>query len=355
MQESAADPDELDLALIHALQLDPRAPWSRVGTALGVDAVTAARRWSRLAEAGIAWVTAHPVGLLQTAAFIEVDCEAGEVLATAATLARWPHVVSIEHTSGAHDLLLTVATPGLNALSRYLRDGIGTVAGVRATRTQLVTRAYALGGDWRLGALDARQLEQMGSPVQISTGTVRPLPEVERRLLRLLCHDGRASLTELAVGLGCGLSTVRRRLRSMIADRALVLRCDVAQPLSGWPVCLTLSAQSPADQLVAIANGLATLPETRSCAITTGGSTNVVHSTWLRSLHDAHRLELLLAERYPALRITDRAVTLGHVKRTGRLLDDEGRSIGIVPMDVWTDPVEAARAAGLSRSGITGG
>ncbi|MFI6288203.1 Lrp/AsnC family transcriptional regulator [Streptomyces sp. NPDC051018] len=144
MQESAEGVDELDLALINALQLDPRAPWSRVGTALGVDPVTAARRWSRLAEEGIAWVTAHP-GRLPVVAFIEVDCEAGWVPATAATLARWPHVVSVEHTSGAHDLLLTVMLPGLNALSRFVRDSVGTVNGVRATRTQLITKVYALG------------------------------------------------------------------------------------------------------------------------------------------------------------------------------------------------------------------
>ncbi|WP_241196675.1 AsnC family protein, partial [Streptomyces sp. ADI95-17] len=39
---------ELDLALVDALQAAPRAPWSRIGRALGVDATTAARRWERL-------------------------------------------------------------------------------------------------------------------------------------------------------------------------------------------------------------------------------------------------------------------------------------------------------------------
>ncbi len=51
--------DELDLSLINTLQLGPRAPWAQIGAALGVDPVTAARRWSRLVESGSAWVTAH--------------------------------------------------------------------------------------------------------------------------------------------------------------------------------------------------------------------------------------------------------------------------------------------------------
>ncbi|MDH6576360.1 NAD kinase [Kitasatospora sp. MAP5-34] len=50
--------DELDLALVNALQLQPRAPWSLLGQTLGISPVTAARRWRRLSEAGIAWVTA---------------------------------------------------------------------------------------------------------------------------------------------------------------------------------------------------------------------------------------------------------------------------------------------------------
>ncbi|MFC7564574.1 AsnC family transcriptional regulator [Actinomadura namibiensis] len=49
--------DELDLALVNALQLDPRAPWSRLSGPLGVDAATLSRRWSRLTESGAAWVT----------------------------------------------------------------------------------------------------------------------------------------------------------------------------------------------------------------------------------------------------------------------------------------------------------
>ncbi|MFI6288204.1 Lrp/AsnC family transcriptional regulator [Streptomyces sp. NPDC051018] len=181
--------------------------------------------------------------------------------------------------------------------------------------------------------------------MEVGGPTVRPLPATDRHLIRLLSRDGRASLTELAAELGCGIGTVRRRLRSMVAERSVLLRCDVAQPLSGWPVPVTLWAQVPAGQRDTIAKDLTTVPETRSCAIMTGGSGNFHYGAWLRSLDDTHRLELLLAERYPALRITARMVTLGFVKRAGRLLDDAGRSIGTVPMDVWFDPVEAARAA----------
>jgi hypothetical protein len=53
---SETDPSsiaELDLALINALQIHSRASWALIGQVLDISAVTAARRWDRLASGGI--------------------------------------------------------------------------------------------------------------------------------------------------------------------------------------------------------------------------------------------------------------------------------------------------------------
>lgn len=42
----------------------------------------------------------------------------------------------------------------------------------------------------------------------------------------------------------------------------------------------------------------------------------------------------------PGLAVVDRLVTLRPVKRMGRLLDEDRRAVGAVPMDVWADPLE---------------
>ncbi len=44
--------DELDLALVDALQVNPRASWAALGDVLELAPVTLARRWQRLAESG---------------------------------------------------------------------------------------------------------------------------------------------------------------------------------------------------------------------------------------------------------------------------------------------------------------
>lgn len=333
--------DELDLSLINTLQLGPRAPWAQIGAALGVDPVTAARRWSRLVESGSAWVTAHPAGP-QTAALIEIECVAGRVLQTAEILVRWPHVLTVEHTSGARDLLLTVSVESLAALSDLLLRAIEKLPGIRSTRTHLVIRPYAMGGDWQLRALDSDQRAHLDGRGPRTTGTLRPLDDADRALIACLSRDGRASLTDLAAELGCSVSTARRRVRVLLERHSLLLRCDVAQPLSGWPVSVWMWAHVPVDECDAVAQRLIELPETRACLVLTGAPANFFYSVWVRSLEDVHRLEQLLRRTVPSLEILDRTVTLRFFKRMGRILDESGRSIEAVPMDIWSDPVANA-------------
>lgn len=343
-----SDVDELDLALINVLQLDPRAPWSTVGKALSVDPVTVARRWSRLVDEGLAWVTAHASGL-QLAAFIEIDCEPGQVRSVATTLSAWPHVMSVDCISGSHDLLVAIGVSSPTALSRLLVDAVGPLAGVRATRTHLATRFFAMGGDWQVRALDADQRAQLGSGLALPSRSPRSLSESERELIRILCADGRTSLTELAEEVGYSVSTVRRRLAALRVNRSVVFRCEVAQPLSGWPVSAWLWASVPTTELESVSRKLIALPETRTCVALTGSSVNLLHSVWVRSVEDVQRIEQQLAERIPTMRILDRSIALGFFKRACRLLDESGRSRGSVPVDVWSDPVAAARTSDRSR------
>ncbi|WP_410557592.1 AsnC family protein [Arthrobacter globiformis] len=43
---------ELDLEIVNALQINPRAEWSRVADALGLSGPTVARRWNALSGHG---------------------------------------------------------------------------------------------------------------------------------------------------------------------------------------------------------------------------------------------------------------------------------------------------------------
>ncbi len=347
MQE-CAELDEVDLRLVNALQFAPRASWTTVGAALGIDPVTAARRWTRLADSGSAWVTAHPAGP-QTAALIEVECVAGAARTTADALSRRPHVLTVEHTSGGHGLLLTVSVVDVAALSRLLLD-IEELPGIRSTRTHPVIRPYALGGDWQVRALDGEQRGRLTPPARRGRAPLHPLDDTDRRLLACLFDDGRAPLTDIAVRLGCSVTTVRRRLTALLGRNAL-LRCDIAQPLSGWPISVSVWARVPVDDCTDVGRRLVALPETRACLALAGAPANFYHSVWVRSLDDVHRVERTLRHLVPSLDIQGRTITLHTVKRMGRILDDHGRSVEAVPMDIWADPVSAPRGTARPRTG----
>ncbi|OKI87531.1 AsnC family transcriptional regulator [Streptomyces sp. CB02058] len=339
--------DELDYLLITALQTSPRAEWAQIGKALGVDASTAARRWNRLTEAGNAWLSCYTVAVGPTVpiiAFIEVDCVTGALHDVAAEIADDPHLISIEHVTGARDLLLTAAFPDLAMLARYVGFRLGRLPGVSATRSQTATAVHTEGSRWRLDRLapDSQDvLAKDRGPAAPRRGL--PAPDaLDTRLYLLLSEDFRQPAARLAERLGVSPTTVRRRLDRMHRQDALIYRCEVARHLSGWPISVTFWGVAPAGEASRIASQLIRMRETRLCASLTGPH-NLLLTVWLRSAEDIGAFEARLTERFPELAVMDRAVALWQLKIAGHLLDPRGRHIRGVPVTFWEEP-EAERA-----------
>ncbi|MFJ4840657.1 Lrp/AsnC family transcriptional regulator [Streptomyces sp. NPDC088746] len=333
--------DELDLALVNSLQISPRAPWTEIAGALGVDAATAARRWERLRAGGYAWVTAYPYDEFGSGALIEVDCAPGQDRAVAEALAQEPMAATVELTAGGRDLLVTAIARDYASLTSFVLDRVGVLPGVTSTRAHLVTGgAYAEGSAWRLRSLTPAQKKALTGSRR-STRDQGGTPSGNHRALMLaLGEDGRASLTDLAAGLDVSVNTVSRRLKRLIDSGSLVLRCDLAPPLSGSPVSVTFFASVASEHLTSTARAIARFPEIRLC-VGVAGPQNLLATAWVASLVDVHLLEVRLASALPHLRIADRSVCLRRTKHVGRLLDEQGRARGFVPVDIWADSAEA--------------
>jgi DNA-binding Lrp family transcriptional regulator len=348
---------EADLALVEALQVCPRATWSAVAKATDTSPVTVSRRWSRLVDSGAAWVTGTPglsVWNQQCVAYVAIRCSPGHKLSVADTLAGDPHALSVELTAGDVDLFVTVAAADLRALSRYLLERVDLIAGVTDTRTRICTHLYRDGSRWRLGSLPQQAVDRLApapgttSPHAQTVRSATSRPE-DHRILVQLGLDGRASFTALAAGAGVSEGTVRRRLRSLLAAGTVVLRAEVAAHLTDWQVAVILSIDVPSDRLASAALAMSRLRHVRLCATLTG-SPAIVVSVWLRDVESVHDFETTLAKAIPGVTVSDRLVTLHTVKRMGRLLDEDGRAVGVVPMDVWADPraTPRDRADGLT-------
>ncbi|MEU8237731.1 Lrp/AsnC family transcriptional regulator [Actinoplanes missouriensis] len=344
--------DELDYQLLTALQLAPRADWQRIGAALGVDASTAARRWNRLFRSGHAWISCMPAQFaLQSVvlAVIEVDCVAGRLPEVAAGLADDVNIVTLEHVTGARDLLIQAAFVDHVQLGRYLSLRLGMLPGVAASRTQIALTVHIEGSRWRLDRLsdEARQSLVEGRPTTVRPGHV--LGDEDVRLMQVLSEDPRQPAVRIAERTGLSPTTVRRRLDRLDAERSLAYRCEVARYVSGYPISVSIWCTLPAGDTGRVVSKLSGMRETRFCA-TLSGSANLILVVWLRSVQEVAAFEARLAVQVPELRIIDRAVALWVMKLGGHLLDPLGRKLRTVPLGFWNDPEsDAAEGELLAR------
>ncbi|MET9111691.1 Lrp/AsnC family transcriptional regulator [Streptomyces zhihengii] len=351
--QTSAGLDELDRLLVTALQAAPRADWRRIGRALEVDASTAARRWARLTETGLAWLSCHPAagpGLAPVVAFIEIDCAPPLLRDVAARVAADPHVFTVEHVTGSRDLLVTAAFADQAGLARYLGFRLGALEGVRATRSQIATALHVEGSHWRLDRLAEHRRTLLMDPVPADRAPAGPAARApdpaDLALFTALSEDCRLPAAQLAERTGLSPTTVRRRLARMQSERALVFRCEVARFLSGWPVSVTLWCAAPPGDVPAVSAQLAGMRETRLCA-SLSGPHNLMVAVWLRSIEDIRTFETRLAARFPELLVADRAIALWPLKLGGHILDPHGRHVRAVPVALWEDAEAAAAEEAL--------
>jgi len=346
--------DELDLSLIGAMQIQPRAAWKLLGEVLGVSPVTVARRWHELSAAGLAWVTvcASPALLTATSlALLEVRCEANRTHSVMARVLRDPYVVNAVHASGSYSLLLTVWTPDVAALSRYVLDRVSQIPGVLATSTCVASAVYADGSRWRLPSLDAERRRLLSPATPIAVGAVTFRSE-DRPLVVALSRDGRIPHDELGAAVGISTSAARRRLARMLRDGGVTLRCEVSQKISNAPVEVTFWIDVPPGTQADAAGKLALLGHVRLCAALLDQS-SLLLVVWLRSAADSLAFEAKALRIHPGSSISRRVLTLRHLKLISRILDEDGRAAQVVPADIWQGTPPAA-ASGPNLVGDAG-
>ncbi|MFI8793147.1 Lrp/AsnC family transcriptional regulator [Streptomyces sp. NPDC055105] len=342
VKDFAAELDETDLAITHALQIAPRASWTTVGDILGLSAVTVTRRWNRISQRGTAWVTATGSPALWRSlcnAFIDVDCDPAERGRVALALARDPRTKSVMELASGRDIHVNAITRDLPSLSRFVLDHVSGLPGVVRVNTQVTTRILTAGNDWRLDALTRAQqsrLQSLTDDTPPRTTVPGPLDTQDRELLLALAVDGRLPVTDLAEHLGSSHTAVRRRLTRLERTGAVAFRSEVAQHITGWPVTSLLWARVPVSRRQQACERLGRMPDVRLLTATSG-ETNVLLSAWLHSVDSVLDLEDRISRECPELEIADHGIVLRTVKRQGWILDNLGRRTECVPIDPWCD------------------
>ncbi|MEU9477619.1 AsnC family transcriptional regulator [Streptomyces sp. NPDC048191] len=307
--------DDLDRALIHALHLDGRAPFSRIAEVLGVSAQTVARRYRRLrAEAGLRVVgLADPDRAGRAQWLVRLTATARSAQDIAGALVRRPDTSWVKLTSGGTEITAVIHAPAEDASpgSLLLHD-VPRTGGVTAVSAHCLLHTY-LGGpaNWRRSAQALNEEQRAALEYRESVEGVRqPGPE-DAELLAALERDGRTGQGELTGVTGWSPTTVARRLAELRASGALFFDVEVDAGHFGvrTRALLWLSVR-PAD-LERVALALAGHDELAFVAATTG-RTNLVAQALCRDPADLHRY---LTRRLGALREID-ALETSPVLRT---------------------------------------
>lgn len=306
--------DDLDLKLIHALQVDGRAPFSRIAAVLGTSDRTIARRYARLRSTGGVRVVGVPnasrLGLTEW--FVRLHCTPDTGTQVAAALARRADTSWVSLTSGGTEITCVTRTRDRNQTDDLLLRKLPRTPRLISVTAHCLLRAVAGTHGWpgRTGALTADEVEQLRwrAPAEDSPA------ELDERLLPVLAEDGRADSPTLAKATGWSESTVRRRLDQLRRNEILYFDVDVDPLLIGYTSETILWLTVAPAQLGTVADALASHEEIAYAAATTGPSNLFAFAV----CRDHAALYDYLATRLgalPGLRHVETAPVIRRVKR----------------------------------------
>ncbi|MEU3958548.1 Lrp/AsnC family transcriptional regulator [Streptomyces buecherae] len=334
--------DEVDRQLVHALQIDGRAPFARIAAVLGVSDQTVARRYTRLRTRGLVRV----LGLTDTTALGEVEwslrvqCRPDAALSVAEALARRADTSWVSLMTGGTEIAVVVRSrSGQDGDELLLRELPRTPQVVGVTAQCLLHQFF--GGQQGLvnksGALSEGQVERLrteegGGPPSPGGGQAGPvagrpaeasapvvLSEADERLLGVLEIDGRAPLAELAAATNWSQSTVRRRLAELRQQGVLFFDVDYDMRMFGLVTRAALWMSVSPAELHETGERIAEHPEVACCFAITGQ-----HNLFaMVSCTDVPALYRYLTTRIaalPAIRLLETSPMIRRVKGPGPVL-----------------------------------
>ena len=314
-----SDYDELDRRLVHALQIDGRAPFSTIAEALGVSDRTVARRYARLRSAGAIRVLGgfDPTALGAVLWFLRVRCAPAAALPVAEALAARPDTSWVSLNSGGTEITCVVRTESEADSEALLLAKLPRTPRVEGVTAHSVLHAFYGGPDHvggQLGGVDTGASERLRPPpLPHRPGPVR-LHDGDRKLLALLATDGRAGFEQLAAATGWSPTTVRRRMTELREHGVLYLDLDVDWRVFGGNARTLLWLSVAPAHLEEAGRALAGHPEIAFAAATTG-PTNLYASVVCANQRELYRYLTTRIAALPAITHLETAPVIRTVKQ----------------------------------------
>lgn len=304
--------DDVDLKLVHALQVAGRASFREIADALGLSERMISRRYARLRSTLRLRVvgTTDPLRLRQLDWFVRVRVTVGSVDTVVTALASHDDVSWVSTLAGAPEVTCIVRSRSVD------RGEISPVIvqlqrspHVTAVTAQCLLAPIAGVGGWpgRISSLTCAEETALNGMVGDRDLPARrlPLSDAEEMLIRALREDGRASVSRLSRALNMPDSTVRRRIADLTGQGVLRFEVDIDPRLYGRALEAICWLEVEPHGIGNVAAALGTHPHIAFAATTTGVSTVIA----ILELADARELHGYLSESLGALSAIRRVET----------------------------------------------
>lgn len=311
--------DRLDLALLHAFQIDGRVPFSRLAAVLDVSEQTVARRYRRLVGQGglriLGALDESRLGYTRWLVRLRCTPQAAENLAGA--LARRTDTFWVGLTSGGTEVTCVMRARNPEERESLLLGRLQRTPGIASVSAHCLLHIFYGGAPgWfaKSEVLEPAQAEAL-SPAPAGEPSRAPvaLDAEDEALMAVLGRDGRATLAELRQATHQSESAVKRRLDNLRRTGAVYTYLQFDPGLLGYDSRCTLWLTVTPASLTAVGAALAAHREVVFAAATSG-ATNVVASLVCR---DTDHLFRYLSEEIgalPGVQQAETAPVLRHVK-----------------------------------------
>jgi DNA-binding Lrp family transcriptional regulator len=322
--------NQVDQAVIRALQTAPRAPFSTIGDVLGLSEQTVARRYRRLCREGVLRVVAviSPEALGQSSWVVRVRCRPDGTVAIANALARRDDVGWVALAAGGSEVVCALRSRSSEQRDDLLIQQLPRTSPVLGIAASVILHLFVGGraDNWTgySHAITGEQVAQLAAagaalaPAEGQPEIPVSLEPEDEPLLDLLTRSGRASYAELAAAAGITEGRAARRLAALLRAGVIYLDVDLSAALLGYKAMANVWLTVTPSRLHAAGSALRAFPEVAFAAAISGPQ-NLTASVTCLDLEHLYRFATEKAGGLPGVTSLEISPVLRHVKQAGAL------------------------------------
>ncbi len=318
-----------------ALQVNGRASWRKIATALAVSESTVTRRGQQLlAERRVAvtGVLDHLRCGLGISVYLRLRARPGKALAVARSVAAEARPRFVTVAIGSFDVAAEVVVQRPGDIAQLL-EGLEAIDDVLETESMVVIRKFSAFEEWTPDGLDGHAVDVLRQSSDVTDYAHRDwtepeqLTEQEFAIARVLARDGRATYSTIAAATGGSESTVARRVESLVQRGCLRFRTLFEVPAIGFDVEFLLWLTVDPARIDEVGERIAKHTSTRYVAAATGRHNLIVQGV-LPTYGDLYPYTTEVIGQLPGVQSADLTLQVQVLKRAFVPIDDSGRPQG---------------------------